>query len=102
MAPAMEFQLEYWKRRLTAQSQPKRNKHSDSPYLLSDLLVSRQGRKPMNGKTCGPKNHKIRYYIVREAERHALVDDPRWRRMVRAARLEQAGDELESQPVGRG
>src|SRR5439155_21140244 len=81
-AAAAEFQAAYWSRRENGLGLPTRNKHVNSPYFLNGMLISRQGRKPMKGKTSGPKGHKTRYYIVSDAERYAVVADPVWRRMV--------------------
>jgi DNA invertase Pin-like site-specific DNA recombinase len=88
-APAAAMQAKYWSRREQGMDMPKRNKHAESPYLLSDLLISRQGQRPMKGKTCGPKGYKTRYYIVPDAQRYAVVADPVWRRMVPAWPVEQ-------------
>ena len=57
-AAATEFQAAYWSRRENGLGLSTRNKHVDSPYFLNSMLISRQGRKPMKGKTCGPKSHK--------------------------------------------
>jgi DNA invertase Pin-like site-specific DNA recombinase len=88
-AAASAMQAEYWSRRERGVAMPKRNKHAESPYILDGILVSRQGQRPMTGKTSGPKGLKTRYYVVPEAQRYAVVADPVWRRMVPAWPVEQ-------------
>jgi DNA invertase Pin-like site-specific DNA recombinase len=88
-APAAAMQAEYWSRREQGIDMPKRSKHVESLYFLSDLLMSRQGQRLMKGKTCGPKGCKTRYHVVPDAQRYALVANPVWRRMVPAWPVEQ-------------
>jgi hypothetical protein len=85
---AIAYQTRYWSSREEHRALPKRNRHIDSPYFLSELLRSKQGGQPITGKTCGPKGHKVRYYMVKQAMQCPMVDNPLWRRMVRADVLE--------------
>jgi hypothetical protein len=43
---------------------PGGDKHADSPFILKDLLRSKQGNRPMTGRRTGPKNDRRRYYAV--------------------------------------
>ncbi len=67
---------------------PNRNRHRDTSYYLSGLLVSKQGNRPLTGHTSG-NNKKIRYYRDREAYAKPDGDDVQ-RNLIPADPLEKA------------
>lgn len=85
---AIANQTAYWSSCDQRRVLPKRDRHSDSSFFLSKLLTSKQGGQPMTGKPTGPKGHKVRYYMVTRAMQYPTIENPLWRRMVRADWLE--------------
>lgn len=71
--PAGIMQLKaFEKQSLKSGASPKKakpggDKHSDSPYILKDVLRSKQGNYPMRGQLSGPKGDRRRYYGLSRA-----------------------------------
>lgn len=68
---------------------PGGDKHVESPFVLKDVLHSRQGNHPMTGRTSGSPKKPIRYYGVSRGL-SAPKDGSPLARMIPAEPLEQA------------
>lgn len=61
-------QARYWTSRSRRTPPPiSRDRHLDSPYVLSQLLKEKGTGLRLSGRTTGPKGRKIRYYAVTRA-----------------------------------
>jgi hypothetical protein len=68
---------------------PGGDSHGDSPYILKDILRSKQGNHPMTGCLAGPPKYRTRYYRVTRAQ-HAPISGSPLSTMIRAEPLEMA------------
>lgn len=86
---AIKGQEEYWQTRMDPSRRKRVLRRSGSEYLLTGLVVAKQGGEPLTGVLCGRPSNRIRYYRHRRGAREYQKGSI-FNRMFLAEPLEQA------------